>query len=101
MPLTGDAMTSHWLKLLISLDIIIVVNIWDNLSRKMNKISNTALRFLDIFNANIYIVPLRHTRGHSQWNVEESGRSKGSTLSGETNPSLLSTDRQSANHSGK
>jgi len=59
MPLTGDAMTSHWLKLLISLDIIIVVNIWDNLSRKMNKISNTALRFLDIFNANIYIVPLR------------------------------------------
>lgn len=42
-PLTGDAMTSHWLKLLISLDLIIVGNIWDNASRKMNKISNSAL----------------------------------------------------------
>jgi len=59
----GDAQIGSvsWLKLLISLDLNILGDIWDNVSRatQVNKIYNTVLVFFGYFNPQIlHIVPL-------------------------------------------
>jgi len=52
MSLIGDARTwsVSWLKLLISLDLNILGNIWDNASTQVNKIYNTVLVVFGYFN---------------------------------------------------
>lgn len=41
----------HWLKWRISLDLNIVVNIWDNVSTQVDKMYNTVLVVFGYFNA--------------------------------------------------